>query len=155
VTLHKILAIILVGALAACGNTGPGLEDAPAPKPSPPPVAIATGSATLSWTAPTSYTDGTRIPALSGYKIYYSPDVKDVAQRRSLPALLAPSMDNIALEELTSGLWYFAISAVDIDNVEGELSVILSKEIREGELARPLLRCENAYEYGRYEMRCQ
>jgi hypothetical protein len=116
---------------------------------------MATGAATLSWSAPTAYTDGTRISELSGYKIYYSPNIEEVSQRKSLPALLAPQMDNIALEDLTPELWYFAISAVDINNVEGELSVILSKQIREGELAQPLLRCENVYEYGSYEMRCQ
>lgn len=150
----KLLAVLLLLLLSACGG-----EDAPIQPPQPKPLAPAptldTGYAILSWAAPESYTDGTRIEELGGYKIYYSPNIEEVSSRRSLPALLSPQLDNIALEELSPGSWYFAIAAIDANNVEGELSAVLSKNIQAGINPGPQLVCENHYEYGAYSIRCK
>lgn len=150
----RLLAIPLLLLLSACGGEDK-VPEPETPRPQPPVTSLDTGSAMLSWQAPESYTDGTRIQSLGGYKIYYSPNIAEVSGRQSIPALLSPQLDNIALEELSPGQWYFAISAVDSNNVEGELSVILSKNVRPGEGARPLLNCENYYEYGEYSIRCR
>jgi hypothetical protein len=70
---------------------------------------IATGSAVLSWTAPTENTDGTSL-ALSGYKILYGTSPTALTQSVSLSN---PSLTTYTVPNLSSGTWYFAIVSLD------------------------------------------
>lgn len=119
------------------------------------PDSTGTGGAQLRWSAPTTYTDGTPITSLSGFRVYYSTNSREVADRTSTLVTLSPNLISISLEELAPGTWYFAVSAVDGSNVEGELSVVLSKQIVAGEEGEPGLLCENVYEYGTYRIVCE
>lgn len=90
------------------------------------PVA-ASGRATLTWQAPTQYTDGTALPAnqLAAYRIH----------RGTSPASLTrvAEVDGRALtftvEGLPAGTHYFAISAVTLAGAESALSAVGSKTI--------------------------
>ena len=70
---------------------------------------IATGSANLSWTAPTENTDGTSL-TLSGYKILYGTSPTALTQSVSVTN---PSLTTYTIGNLTSGTWYFAIVSLD------------------------------------------
>ena len=88
-------------------------------------VAVALGSATLTWTPPTTYTDGSAL-ILAGYKIYWGQDAQNMSNSADLNT---PGTDTYIVEDLTPATWYFAVSVVDTAGVESELSNIASKTI--------------------------
>ncbi len=88
----------------------------------PPP----TGTAHLSWQAPTTRTDGSPLDDLQGYRIKYglAPD--------QLPCLLEirdPAVTTWKVTGLSAGTWYFAVVSFDSGFVESELSGVVSKRI--------------------------
>jgi hypothetical protein len=86
----------------------------------------ASGSATLSWTPPTENSDGTPLTNLAGYEIRYGNDQNDLS---SSVALDNPSLSMYVIENLSSGTWYFAVSAVNASGVASSLSNVASKTI--------------------------
>src|SRR5690606_20253185 len=73
-------------------------------------VATASGSATLTWAAPSENTDGT--PAnIAGYKIYYGTASRDYRE----PIEVGASSLIYTVDQLTPGTWYFAVTAVSAD----------------------------------------
>ncbi len=84
-----------------------------------------TGSATLSWVAPTSNTDGSALTDLAGYKIYYGTSTSNLSSSISVSI----GLSTYVINNLSSGTWYFAISAVNSSGVESALSSIASKTI--------------------------
>jgi hypothetical protein len=89
-------------------------------------VATATGSATLTWTPPTRNTDGSSLTNLSGYRIYWGRTSRSYSNSVTLTN---PGLASYVIEELTSGTWYFAASAVNASGVESALSGEASKSI--------------------------
>jgi hypothetical protein len=85
-----------------------------------------TGTATLSWTAPTLYTNGTPITDLAGYNLYYGTSSTTMTK---VIAINNPAASSYTISSLASGTWYFAIRAYDVQAVESELSTIVSKTI--------------------------
>lgn len=85
-----------------------------------------TGTATLSWQAPTSNTDGAALTDLSGYRIYYSMNPDDLTQTVQLTGL---GLQTYVIDDLGTGTWYFAIRAVTSAGVESAFSDIVSKTI--------------------------
>ena len=77
------------------------------------------GSATLSWAAPTTRTDGSALTNLSGYKIYYGrmSETYDYSIDITNPGVLT-----YVVEGLASGEWFFALSAYDSDDLESSLT---------------------------------
>ena len=77
------------------------------------------GSATLSWAAPTTRTDGTPLTNLTGYKIYYGrmSGIYDYQIDINNPGVLS-----YVVENLVSGGWYFALTAYDSDGIESDRS---------------------------------
>ena len=80
-----------------------------------------TDRATVAWTAPTENTDGSEVSNLSGYRIHYG----------TSPTELTSTIDinnagvlSYVVGNLTPGTWYFAVAAVNSDNVESNLSSI-------------------------------
>jgi hypothetical protein len=97
------------------------LITAPAPT-----AATPTGSATLSWTAPTSNTDGSPISGLAGYHIYYGTD----------PSNLTASIDVVgaatttyAVTGLAPGTYYFAVNAYNSDGLDSPTSSVADATI--------------------------
>jgi uncharacterized membrane protein SirB2 len=92
------------------------------------PVAVPapTGTAQLSWNAPTTRTDGSPFENLAGYRIKYgmSPD--------ELPCLVEirdPKVTTWKVTGLSPGTWYFAVASFDSGFVESDLSGVVSKRI--------------------------
>jgi hypothetical protein len=71
-------------------------------------ITITTGSATLSWTAPTQNTDGTPLTDLAGYTIYYGTSPSELTQTVQLAN---PSATSYEVGNLSAGTYYFAVVA--------------------------------------------
>lgn len=95
---------------------------------SSPPPATANGAATLQWTPPTEYTDGSNLPAdrLAGYGIYHGTSPQQLAKVDELPS---PDATIYTFEGLGQGTHYFAVTAITVEGVESSLSNIGSKTI--------------------------
>lgn len=87
---------------------------------------VATGSATVSWTPPTQNSDGSALTNLAGYRIAYgrSSTVLDRSVSLNNPGLTSAVVDN-----LSSGTWYFAVSAVNNEGGSSSPSNVASKTI--------------------------
>jgi hypothetical protein len=85
-----------------------------------------TGSATLSWLAPTTNTDGAALTDLSGYHIYYGMHPGDLTQTVQLAGV---GLQTYVIDGLGTGTWYFAVTAVASTGVESALSDVVSKTI--------------------------
>ena len=86
----------------------------------------ASGSATLSWVAPTQNTDGSALTNLAGYHIYYGASPGNLNQS----VLLANAgLTTYVLGNLASGTWYFEVDDYTTSGVESAISNMVSKAI--------------------------
>ena len=85
-----------------------------------------TGSATVTWIAPTTNTDGSQLANLASYRIQYgrASDTLDQSAPVSNPGLTSYTVEN-----LSQGTWYFAIVAVNSAGTESDLSNLGMKTI--------------------------
>ncbi|MEJ2610337.1 MAG: putative Ig domain-containing protein [Candidatus Thiodiazotropha sp.] len=86
----------------------------------------ATGSATLSWVAPSARTDGSSLSLseIAGYRVYMG------TNRNNLEAIVDlddSSLTRHRVEDLRAGTYYFALTAYDRSGNESELSNIATK----------------------------
>ena len=83
------------------------------------------GTVTLNWTAPTTNTDGTPVSDIAGYKITYG------AGGRSQPqsAFVANARTSYTFQNLSPGVWHFAVSAYTTGGVQGESSAMVSTSV--------------------------
>jgi hypothetical protein len=86
----------------------------------------ATGSATLSWTAPTKNADGSPIAGLAGYHIYYGTDPNHFTQ---IIKISGAATTKFVVNGLSAGTYYFAVSAYNATGQESVKSNIASKSI--------------------------
>jgi hypothetical protein len=84
-----------------------------------------TGSATISWSAPTEREDGTPLTGLSTYRIYYSRNASQLDQVQNVSS----GVTSYLIQNLEQGTWYFAVSAIDSQGIESQKSVVVSKTI--------------------------
>jgi len=84
------------------------------------------GTATLSWQAPTTDTDGAPLTNLAGYRIYYGTSASDLSQTVQIAGV---GIQTYVIDGLSPGTWYFAMTAVTSTGVESALSDIVSKTI--------------------------
>jgi hypothetical protein len=80
------------------------------------------GSATLAWIAPTTYTDGTTLTSLWGYKIYYGTSPGNYTISVNVGNVTTYTVTN-----LSTGTYYFAVTAYDISGIESSYSNQVSK----------------------------
>jgi hypothetical protein len=85
-----------------------------------------TSSATVSWQAPITNTDGSPLTDLAGYNIHYGTSADDMNQTIALTGV---GIQTYVIDGLTSGTWYFAVQAVASDGDKSALSEIVSKTI--------------------------
>ena len=85
-----------------------------------------TGSATLTWTAPTTNTDGSALTDLAGYHIYYGSSPSALSTVVNIANAGATSY---TVSGLTSGTWYFAVNAYTTSSQDSSLSNTGSKSI--------------------------
>jgi hypothetical protein len=81
------------------------------------------GAVTLSWSAPTENTDGSALTNLSGYNIYYGTSAYTMT---SVVSVNAADAQSYVISDLSSGLWYFEITAVNLSGVESSPSGLVS-----------------------------
>jgi hypothetical protein len=86
-----------------------------------PPTSTPTSSTvvTLDWVAPTQNSNGTPITGLAGYKIHYGTASEDYTQ---VVSISNPSLSRYVMDSLSSGTYYFAITAYNAQGIESPLS---------------------------------
>lgn len=84
------------------------------------------GTATLTWTAPVSNTNGSALTDLAGYDIYYgsSPSAMSTVIQVANAGATSYTVSNLA-----SGTWYFSVSAYTTSGLDSALSNTGSKTI--------------------------
>lgn len=98
----------------------------PTPPDPVPPIPSGPGSATLNWRPSTHNIDGSPLTNLAKYAVYYSTSPIDMGDRvRKAPIEVAGTILSYRLEGLSTGPWYFAVSAINAAGQEGNISNIL------------------------------
>ena len=87
---------------------------------------IATGSATLSWRAPTQNEDGTVLTNLAGYRVRYGTTATALNQ---MVTIGSPTTTTVTIPNLTSGTWYFTLSSITNVGIESAQTAPVSKTI--------------------------
>ena len=82
----------------------------------------------LSWTAPTTRTDGTLLnpSELEGYRIYYGASPDELVLQEEI---IGVSATEISITDLPPGVYYFSVTAYDSDGLESSFSEVVSKEV--------------------------
>ena len=112
----------------------PPSVDAPPPPPvdapPPPPVDVPiSGSTSLSWTAPVTRTDDSSLLSMAeiaGYRIYMGSSAANFAL---LTDIANVHITEYKINNLGEGTYYFAVSTYSIENIESDVSQIVSKTI--------------------------
>ncbi len=86
--------------------------------------AVPTGSATVSWSPPSTFEDGTPIANLAGFVVAYGPSPGDLSNEVEIPS---PSITSAVIEALAPGTWYFAVKAYTTASIESDLSTVAYK----------------------------
>jgi Calx-beta domain len=87
-------------------------------------AATSTGTATLSWTAPTLDTNGSPITDLAGYNIHYGTSPTTMTH---VVAVNNPASGSYTISNLAAGTWYFAVVAYNAQAVESSFSNVVNK----------------------------
>jgi hypothetical protein len=90
-------------------------------------VDVSNGGATLSWSAPTSNTDGTSLSNLAGYRISYGTSSSALTQTVQIAN---PSVTNYTISNLSPGTYYFAVRAYTSNGTESNNSNVSSKAVQ-------------------------
>jgi hypothetical protein len=86
-----------------------------------------TGSAKVTWIAPTENSNGTALTNLAGYYVYYGTDSSNLTETIKVSS---PSTLNYEVTGLTTGMtWYFAVAAYTSAGETSSLSAISSKSL--------------------------
>ena len=85
-----------------------------------------TGSAKLTWTAPTTNTNGSALTNLAGYYIYYGNSSGSMTNKITVSD---PSTVSYTVGNLASGTWYFGIVAYTNSGLQSSMSNVGSKTI--------------------------
>lgn len=105
------LIVIILAGCAGGGGSGSGSGSG-------------TGVATLSWSAPITNTDGTQLTDLAGYIIYYGPSSGHYTN-----SIDVGNSTSYILNNLTTGTYYFAVTAYNMAGYESTFSNEASKTI--------------------------
>jgi hypothetical protein len=84
------------------------------------------GTASLSWIAPTTNSDGTPLTDLAGYRIYYGLSHSAMI---NVITITNTQLTNYQVTGLVPAVWYFEVKAYNSANVESDRSPIVSKTI--------------------------
>lgn len=87
---------------------------------------LSLGTATVSWTAPTTNTDGSALTNLAGYRIAYGTSQSNLSESETIDN---PGLTTFTVISLGTGTWYFAVYAVNAQGLESDVSNISSKTI--------------------------
>ncbi len=118
------VAACLAAASLLCGCIDPGSGTTAGA--SPQSLAAGGRTATLSWAAPTSNTDGTPLTNLAGYRIYYGSSPEDLSHTVQIKSV---GLQTYVIDDLEPGTWYFAVMALAANGAESTLSAVVTKTI--------------------------
>lgn len=90
-------------------------------------ASTATGSATLSWTAPTENEDGTALTNLAGYRILYG---RSASALTEIVQVANAGLTTYVIDDLAQGTWYFAMRAYTSAGLESAQTNVVSKTIQ-------------------------
>jgi hypothetical protein len=80
----------------------------------------------VSWSAPTTNTDGSALTDLAGYRLYYGTSATALNQTVNISSV---STTSYVVPSLASGTWYFAVTSVTNTGAESARSGVVSKTI--------------------------
>lgn len=86
-----------------------------------------TGSATLTWTAPTTNTNGSALTDLAGYHVYYGTSPSSMTTSINVASAGTTSY---TVNNLPAGTWYFAVNAYTTSGADSALSNTGAKSVR-------------------------
>lgn len=89
--------------------------------------ATSSGTASLSWTPPTTNTDGSMLTNLAGYRIYYGASASTLTQQIQVAN---PGVASYVVSGLSGGTYYFAVRAYNTAGAESASSTVVSKTIQ-------------------------
>jgi len=89
-------------------------------------VEVGAGIAALRWETPPSKMDGSPLDDLAGYRILYGHNSDDLDQSVLIDN---PATTSYEFTTLTSGVWYFAVVAVNASGLEGPPTTVATKSI--------------------------
>lgn len=125
-------------ALAGCGGASSAAPQSAAASPSPSSsssssssgptttVKSGTGAAQVSWTPPTTTTDGSTLLNLAGYDIYYGTSPGALTQQIQVTNIGLTTYD---VTGLSSGTWYFVVTSYTTDGTQSPPSNVVSYTI--------------------------
>jgi len=122
-THYKLILVILVSVLlSACGGGSSGGSGDNRDNGGD------TGTASLSWIAPTTRTDNSYLSPteLQGYRIYYGTSADSLSM---LVDLNDSSITEYTISSLPSGSYFFSVTAYDANGTESGYSNIVSKDV--------------------------
>lgn len=116
-----IVLYISIATLAACGGGGSGGENSAATTSQPAPPVSGSGSSNieLAWSPPTSKTDGSALMDLAGYRFHMG---RTSGEYDTTITVDNPGLSRYVIENLQSGTWYVAMSALRANGIESDLS---------------------------------
>jgi len=83
----------------------------------------ASGTATLSWTAPSENTNGSALTNLAGYWINYGTSADNLSEKVQIDN---PGIVTYVVSNLSPGTWYFSLTAYSAANVQSAPSSVAS-----------------------------
>jgi hypothetical protein len=89
-------------------------------------LSAATGVASLQWETPASKVDGSPLDNLAGYHILYGHDPEDLDHSAFVDGA---SVNSYEIADLESGIWYFAVTAINENGLEGPPTTVATKSI--------------------------
>lgn len=88
---------------------------------------VGAGQATVSWTAPTTNTDGSPLTNLAGYKVLYGTSAENLNQQIQIANA---GISTHVVDNLNAGTYYFGVKAYNSSGLDSDLSNIVSKIIQ-------------------------
>jgi len=85
------------------------------------------GTATVNWTPPIANTDGSVLSDLAGYNIHYGTSSGALTQTVHVAQA---GLTSYTLSNLTTGTWYFGVSAYSSAGIESAISNVASKTVQ-------------------------
>jgi hypothetical protein len=89
--------------------------------------AIRLGSATVSWSAPSTNADDTVLTDLAGFRVHYGTASRDYS---FVSEIDDPAANSAVIKDLDSDTWFFAVTAVDRNDNESAFSTEVSKVVQ-------------------------
>jgi hypothetical protein len=89
-------------------------------------VKSGTGTAQISWTPPTTTTDGSTLLNLAGYDIYYGTNPSALTQEVQVSNIGLTTYD---VTGLGTGTWYFVVTSYTTDGTQSAPSNVVSHTI--------------------------